>query len=309
MGIQKGDIHVLKNLKIASKQAQKANIDKVIALYEDRKIEKFRTAENIILKLLSTRPAVAVKLIEKYDEYKSAKGKTPGTILKPPKVKPIIVEQITRCSVFVFLYVEDAKKQQEEDKVYARVRTYKGLRQLCAPTFELSLPQRGIQRLESLKRELHINLEGTAGNDFWSLVKYLSLNKEFKDMPVVSCGYLKALYIIKIDYPDEAEAEEYIPKQNLSKDTTKSSCYYQYINTELDLTADTLHTALVNKAYTENECWINTLYDNYKDTLLSLKKRKVITRESILQILDKTEDIIKMDYQLTMYFHFSKNLI
>ena len=309
MGIKKGDMQILKNLKIASKQAQKANIDKVIALYEDRKIEKFRTAENLILKLLSTRPATAVKLIENHDEYKSAKGKTPGTKLKPPKVKPIIVQQITRCSVFVILYVEDTRKQEEEEhKIYKRIRTFKGLRQLVAQSFELTLPQRGIQRLESLKCELHKNLEGTAGNDFWSLVKYLSLNKEFKEMPAVINGYLAALYVVKIDYPDQAEAEQYIPRENLSKDTTKSSCYYQYINTELDLTADTLHAALVNKAYTENECWINTLYDNYKDTLLSLKKRKVITRESILQILNKTEDDIKNGLSINDVILFFRNL-
>ena len=97
---------------------------------------------------------------------------------------------------------------------------------MVAQNFGLSLVHRGIQRLESLKCNLHINFEGAAGNDFWSLVKYLSLNKDFKDISAVAQGYLKALYVIKIDYPDQAKAEKYIPKANLSKDTTKSSCYY-----------------------------------------------------------------------------------
>ena len=57
-------------------------------------------------------------------------------------------------------------------------------------------------------------MEWVVGNDFWTLVKYLSLNKEFKEIPAVQIGYLQALYIIKIDYPDEAKAEEYIPKQS-----------------------------------------------------------------------------------------------
>jgi len=134
---------------------------------------------------------------------------------------------------------------------------------------------------------------GPAGNDFRSLAGYLSLNKDFKEIPAVKNGYLAALYVIKIDYPDQAEAEQYIPKANLSKDTTKSSCYYQYINTQLDLSEDTLKAALTNKAYVTNECWINTIYENYKDTLLSLNKRNVITRESILQIINKTEDNLK----------------
>ena len=110
MGIKKGDIQHLKTLRIASKPAQ--------TLYEERKIDKFMTAEDIILKLLSTRPNAGLKLIEKYNEYKSAKGKTPGTKLKPPKVKPIIVEQITRCSLFVILYVEDTRKPEEEEHKY-----------------------------------------------------------------------------------------------------------------------------------------------------------------------------------------------
>ena len=152
MGIKKGDIQHLKTLRIASKQAQKGNIDKVIALYEERKIEKFKTAEDIILKLLSTRPAAGLKLIEKYDEYKSAKGKTPGTKLKPPKVKPIIVEQITRCSAFVILYVEDTRKQdEEENKIYKRIRNFGGLRQLVAQNFDLNLISGQITKLESLK--------------------------------------------------------------------------------------------------------------------------------------------------------------
>ena len=48
-------------IRVAFSQTQKDNIDKVIALSEDRKIEKFRSAGNIILKLLSTRPKDGVR--------------------------------------------------------------------------------------------------------------------------------------------------------------------------------------------------------------------------------------------------------
>ena len=134
MGIKKGDIQILKNLRIAFKQAQKANIDKVIALYEDRKIEKFRTAENLILKLLSTRPDAAVKLMKKYEDKKETWA----------KVKPIIVEQITRCSAFVILYIQDSKGEDKEVKIYKRVRNFGGLRQLVAQNFELALGPKSI---------------------------------------------------------------------------------------------------------------------------------------------------------------------
>jgi len=67
-----------------------------------------------------------------------------------------------------------------------------------------------------------------------------------------------------------------------------------YINTEFDLTTDTFTEAIDNDNYVVNECWLNTLYDFYKDTLLSTtKQRNVITRQKILEIIDRTEDNIK----------------
>ena len=39
-----------------------------------------------------------------------------------------------------------------------------------------------------------------------------------------------------------------------------------------------------------SECWINTLYDNYEQTLLrSDKKKNLVTREAILEVLCRTE--------------------
>ena len=76
----------------------------------------------------------------------------------------------------------------------------------------------------------------------------------------------------------------------------KQSIYNRYVSTTvLDITKDTLQEA-INKYnnHIKNECWINTLYDFYKDSLLSPdKKRSVIIREIILQIIGKTEDNIK----------------
>ena len=47
---------------------------------------------------------------------------------------------------------------------------------------------------------------------------------------------------------------------------------------------------LCQKFYRNNECWINALYAKYKDALLSPdKKRYLITREMIYQIINKTD--------------------
>ena len=61
------------------------------------------------------------------------------------------------------------------------------------------------------------------------------------------------------------------------------------------MTADTFAEAIKNKKYKKDECWINALFDVYGETLLDpfKNKRYVITRETILQVIGKTEENIK----------------
>ena len=42
-----------------------------------------------------------------------------------------------------------------------------------------------------------------------------------------------------------------------------------------------------------NECWLNTLQDVYGDTLMSSKKREVVNRAKILEVIGKTEETVK----------------
>ena len=52
------------------------------------------------------------------------------------------------------------------------------------------------------------------------------------------------------------------------------------------------------KIIKKDECWINTIYDFYKNTLLSDKRRKHITRETILNDSGMTEDTLKKGISL-----------
>ena len=62
----------------------------------------------------------------------------------------------------------------------------------------------------------------------------------------------------------------------------------------MDLTKDTFKEAIQNNNYTKDECFLNTIYDFYRDNLLNPdKKRNVITREIILETIGKTEDNVK----------------
>ena len=84
------------------------------------------------------------------------------------------------------------------------------------------------------------------------------------------------------------------------RDGGKYSIYYKYIETHVDMAEDTFMEAIRNKNHTENECWINTIYDFYKDTLLAENKRKQITRATILNDIGMTEDTIKNGIKQTV---------
>ena len=69
---------------------------------------------------------------------------------------------------------------------------------------------------------------------------------------------------------------------------------YRYASNQLDVAQDTMEKAKKNDKYVKNECWINSIYDCYHDTLLRTdKKRNMITRATILEVLGRTEDNVR----------------
>ena len=83
-------------------------------------------------------------------------------------------------------------------------------------------------------------------------------------------------------------------KSSNNRDTSNIGAYYRFTTTTLDLTKDTLKEAIENKQYVKNECFINSLYDFYGDSLLKTKsQRYMINRAKIFKIIGKTEDDIK----------------
>ena len=69
---------------------------------------------------------------------------------------------------------------------------------------------------------------------------------------------------------------------------------YSYASYQIDVAQDTMKEAMQNEKYVKNECWLNSIYDFYHDSLLRTDKRKgMVTTGTILQVLDRTEDNIK----------------
>ena len=105
--------------------------------------------------------------------------------------------------------------------------------------------------------------------------------------------YLTALYTTNATKVDKVNMN-FEPKRAKNKDTTKVGAYYLYSCTPMDLTKNTFKEAIQNMSYAPDECFINTLYDFYRDNILSTdKSRNVVSRADILETIGRTEANVK----------------
>ena len=120
----------------------------------------------------------------------------------------------------------------------------------------------------------------------------LKTDHTFKELMDLKPDYIEGIYVL--NYTNlQPKGKPYRPLQDNLKNGNAVSINYKYIETNIDLTFDTLQEAIENNHYIKNVCWINTIVDFYCNSLMAENKRKRVTREIILQDIGKTEYNIK----------------
>ena len=126
-----------------------------------------------------------------------------------------------------------------------------------------------------------------------AIIKILKTDQDFKNWYDSAGGYINAVYIKDYDSLDHKADREYSPLDEGLHSVTKLSINYKYVETKIDMSANTFLEAIVNKNYIRDECWINTIVDFYGDNIISDKKRNRVTRETILQDIGMSEEDIQ----------------
>jgi hypothetical protein len=122
-------------------------------------------------------------------------------------------------------------------------------------------------------------------------------DQNFANREKTAPGYLDAIYIkvytnLSRKRGAEGGANPAATRKRASGE--KVAIQFRYCTTTLDLSKKTFREALQRGNHHQSECWINTIYDNYEKTLLRPEKTKNrITRETILEVLGRTEEDIK----------------
>ena len=299
-----------------------AKAKKIVDLYASRQIGNYKSAVNVLMRLGETRFIKSGAADKEYDKVfgKYADAETQTGKLERESLRK--KDNVYSATMILFKHVDDWSTESKQpptftlptesaaNKKHAIKRTadeiqelrvqgplkrkLRDLRQYYIGSFNVRLDGYEMFQLEKLK-DLVIRRD-TDKEDFKTMLKiFKSKNLVFRDLMESPNGesYLHAMLVMKITKVS-TNTLEFEPKRQKNKDTNKVGAYYMYSCTPMDLSKDTFKEAIQNMNYTKDECFINTLYDFYRETLLNPdRSRNVVTRQSILETINMTEETVK----------------
>lgn len=310
--------------KVSTSSLQKIN--NIIDLYEDRKIVQYTTADKLI-KGLSARTEKAQvkgnkaydKAIEKYEDKERVSKKQEEALVKArdTKVKKRVEkklserftpEQLKRKRVEAQKAIGQNKRRLSVQYILFSLEnrsgakkasfTYEGNKYyplLVKPAVRMANVKADRQFMESnVKRKV-------ARSDNKKLFKKMMLamrsDKSFEEM--LEKPFYNYIDMIRLESVDEIDGDgEYNVFDEDLTNTNNLSIFNRYVETEVDVEALTIKDAIMKREYVENECWINTLYHHFADTLMRDKRgalAKNLTRENILKLINKTDEEFKQN--------------
>ena len=267
---------VYENYKRHFKKATKEKVRNIIDLYSECKIAQFTTADNLIRKFITAKTSRDKEKAEK--EY--------SKIVDKHKDKPRLGERMEETkqennrtgrtnprkkathSVSVMFYkyrtmFDEGKRTSFYDKNgYPLVPIY---HQFKIPNIQSSKYIEDIRR-----RRVYRDYEDK--RLFKKLLKDLITDPNIQQDLIHIEHYIACIIIHSADGVDGDT--DFNPKRENLRDATNVSMYHNYMQTPLNPEYETLKEAIKEEHYQENMCWISTLTDYYKNTLMVDKKRE-----------------------------------
>ena len=303
-------------------------INRIVDLYEDRKITQLTTAENLIKGIATNNEKQKAKGMQQYEKKietyesatpagermaKTAEKAREGKVIKKVRVR---LTGKTKASVAPRLSRAVASRgfgnQKSYSIKYMLFTTNEGAvdgvpTKKVKPAFKIDgMPYFPLFAGKEFKHanikatpfiETLVNRKITQQRDkplFKKVMMFLKRDVDVKNALIELLNYTDAIIMYNVD---EAETtENYDVEDEGLRDTTNISIYNFYHQTLIDTEKETVKEALQNDNYKENECWINHLLETYEGTELTREKRgslaKTLSRKKILELLNTTEEDI-----------------
>ena len=108
------------------------------------------------------------------------------------------------------------------------------------------------------------------------------MTDKFEELEIAAPSYLDGIYVLDWSAMSVKRATAADPKEACKRASgDKVAIQFKYCSTELGLSKRTFREALQKSNHHDNECWINTLYDNYEQTLLRAEKKRNLLRAGL----------------------------
>ena len=290
-----------KFLKNAPKQSQE-KIEKVLEIYQDRANISFPVVQNMVLALYSPSLIGRPKVEKMYENFLSkyqneethpedyTRGMRYSEKLQERRDRLLGVRKTYQINVSLFTQTRKLDKPPEQTPVPKKVkkRKFKGLHQYWNGT--LTVQAYSSRIFEELKWKL--TTRGT--KEFKRIYPICVTDVNFMDREKKVPGYLDAIYLL--DWTVAGDGKRKAPEdpiQTKKRSGDKVAIAFKYCSYQLDLSKKTFREALYKDNRKSSECWINTIFDNFSKLLRPDKTKNLITRETILKVLGRTEEDIK----------------
>jgi hypothetical protein len=293
----------VKYLNLIAKHAPKARRAKIKELanaLQTKKLTKYKDVEKVAV-MLSTKSPAAERAYNKLmgiaaPEPVAAPGGAadfapPAGGAKKPRGKQWLITMILYTDQKVTEENQDKGKLPPEEEAQVKKITrkkFKGYHQYWKG--QLTVTGGTDDYWAKLQHRLIRQSNNKA--EYNPLFKKCMTDQKFKDMWSNRPGYIAAFYIVNYLDANQGEAED--PKKMKKKTGDKMTIAYCYCSNTLDLSADTFQEAMNLNNYVKNECWFNSIWDFYGDTLLREgKQQNKLRRDVILKLLNQTEESIQ----------------
>ena len=284
----------------------KQKVRDVIELYEDRKIAQVSTASKMINELVTATTKKDKerartnyeKLMESHESKKPLGERMEASKKENTEKRKRTAQRTYSLEVMFFTYGDEKKNKMKPsfrdssgkplypfktEPIVANVKTTKDI--------EEEVRKRIIKKDDQTK--------------FFKMVRLLRQDEDVNGLIEMFLSYgfdaLKIYSATVVDgkgegYDDSPESRmlrKYDPKKRKLRNSDNIGIYHRFIETELDPEYETFAEAIRVKHYVKHECWINTLTDFYKDSLMGEKRKQQMTRETVLNLIGTTEDEFK----------------
>ena len=301
---------------------QQEKIKKVLDIYKERQNIPFLTVQNTVLALYSPTilgPRSSGKAEQMYEnflsKYQDAAAYPVDHVraMNPAERRKEMQERMQGKRSYqlnVILYTQ-ARKMEPDDKRglpaqdaeadlskiqrqalrrSLQKKKHKGLLQFWKGTLDV------VGYAPTIFEEQKWKMTDRGTKEFRKLYTICMTDKNFQNREMTAPGYLDGIYLL--DWTDKGKVrggpggDPAASRKRAAGE--KVAIQFRYCSNTADLSKRTFREALQKGSHHVSECWINTLYDNYEQTLLrSDKQQNLITRETILEVLGRTEENIK----------------